>query len=68
MVLFATGNKADAALTFYGVNAQFNYPFSQRTLIYTGLGYGRSKLDASEDSKGYKSDETTAYVGLTHKF
>ncbi len=60
--------KADQDLTFYAVNAQYNYPLSKRTSLYGGLGYGRSKLDADTDSRAYKSEETTVYAGLTHKF
>jgi predicted porin len=61
-------DKAGSDLRFYGVNAQYNYPLSKRTEVYTGLGYGSSKLDASADSGKYKSEETTVYVGMTHRF
>jgi predicted porin len=46
----------------------YAYPLSKRTEVYTGLGYGSSKLDASDDSSKYKSEETTVYVGMTHRF
>ena len=61
-------DKAGSDLRFYGVNAQYNYPLSKRTTIYTGLGYGSSKLDASDDSRKYKSEETTVYAGISHRF
>ena len=61
-------DKAGSDLRFYGVNAQYNYPLSKRTEVYTGLGYGSSKLDASDDSRKYKSEETTVYAGISHRF
>ena len=60
--------KKKGDIAFYGVNAQYNYPLSKRTQVYTGLGYGSSKIKANEDAKQYKSEDATAYVGMTHKF
>ena len=62
----AAKQKGDIA--FYGVNAQYNYPLSKRTQVYTGAGFGSSKIKGNEDARQYKSEEATAYVGLTHKF
>ena len=38
-------NQNDADLSYYGAALRYGYPLSKRTTVYTGVGYGVSKLE-----------------------
>ena len=72
---FVDGNTVAAAaaderdLAYYGFGAKYEYALSKRTSLYTGAGYGKTKLDAAKAEKHDTVNEVTqAYVGLTHRF
>lgn len=59
----------DADIKYYGAALRYGYPLSKRTTLYTGAGYGVSKIDASVDGDvEAKAQVGQAYVGLTHTF
>lgn len=61
----------DADLTYYGAALRYGYPLSKRTTVYTGVGYGVSKLESSAKDVGdyeAKNQVGQAYLGLTHMF
>lgn len=65
------GNYDDADLTYYGAALRYGYPLSKRTTVYTGVGYGVSKLESSAKDVGdyeAKNQVGQAYLGLTHMF
>jgi len=51
---------------FFGVNAQYNYPLSKRTVVYGGAGYSQIKLEG--DASKLKTETAQGYVGLAHFF
>ena len=54
----------DADAKYYGVSARYNYPLSERTSLYAGAGYGKTK----DDDTGNKDQLTQVYCGLVHTF
>ncbi len=59
----------DRDATYYGVAARYEYPLSKRTTVYTGAGYGKTKIDQVVDGDVERSNELVqAYVGLKHTF
>ena len=56
-------------LTYYGVGARYEYALSKRTGLYTGVGYGKTTLDAANAGEhDTVAKVTQAYAGLVHKF
>ncbi len=53
---------------FIGVNLQYNYPLSKRTIVYCGASYGQTKLDGLTKDDEQKSEVSQGYVGLAHFF
>lgn len=62
----AQDQKIDAK--FYGVNAQYNYPLSKRTVVYAGASYGKTKIDGLTSELDQEKETSQGYVGLAHFF
>ena len=63
-------NQNDADLSYYGAALRYGYPLSKRTTVYTGVGYGVSKLEFNNNGQDVeaKNQVGQAYLGLTHMF
>ena len=56
-------------LNYLGAAARYTYALSQRTSVYTGVGYGEWEIDnEGAIAKNQTLKTTQAYVGLTHAF
>ena len=44
-------NQNDADLSYYGAALRYGYPLSKRTTVYTGVGYGVSKLEFNNNGQ-----------------
>ncbi len=61
--------KNGSGMDYLGVAARYTYALSNRTSVYSGLGYGEWKFDshdAADNTQHLKVGQ--AYVGLTHAF
>ena len=63
-------NQNDADLSYYGAALRYGYPLSKRTTVYTGVGYGVSRLEFNNNGQDVeaKNQVGQAYLGLTHMF
>ena len=63
-------NQNDADLSYYGAALRYGYPLSKRTTVYTGVGYGVSKLEFNNNGQDVeaKNQVGQAYLGRTHMF
>ena len=63
-------NQNEADLSYYGAALRYGYPLSKRTTVYTGVGYGVSKLEFNNNGQDVeaKNQVGQAYLGLTHMF
>lgn len=63
----AEANVAKEEVKYYGLSARYVYPLSNRTSLYAGAGWAKTKFEVPGNSdEDYKI--TQAYAGMTHSF